>query len=256
MKNFDMNTARKWLDILLSISFAIAGICLIGGCLSIYYSGDQPYSREAVAEAFSKICIPVYICLGLTAISIIWQFIYPSPEKKIKPRKAYSLIYNRLVSKKDIFATDAETANAIMTEQQKRTTMSYIRATVIAVCSVAFLIYALNSNNFHQSDINRSMIRAMLVLAPCLAVSFSFSLFTFYYNEKSLIRETELLKKAVDSSSVEKEITYPGEKVILYVRIALICIAVAAVIYGFIAGGTADVLTKAINICTECIGLG
>ncbi|MBQ8580085.1 MAG: thioredoxin [Oscillospiraceae bacterium] len=26
--------------------------------------------------------------------------------------------------------------------------------------------------------------------------------------------------------------------------------------YGAAAGGTADVLTKAVNICTECVGLG
>ncbi|MBE6563056.1 MAG: thioredoxin [Ruminococcaceae bacterium] len=40
------------------------------------------------------------------------------------------------------------------------------------------------------------------------------------------------------------------------VKLAILILAAAALIYGAIAGGTADVLTKAVNICTECIGLG
>jgi len=40
------------------------------------------------------------------------------------------------------------------------------------------------------------------------------------------------------------------------VRCVLVCAAVVLLVYGYLAGGTADVLTKAINICTECVGLG
>ena len=36
----------------------------------------------------------------------------------------------------------------------------------------------------------------------------------------------------------------------------ILAAAVLLLIWGFVSGGAADVLTKAINICTECIGLG
>ena len=36
----------------------------------------------------------------------------------------------------------------------------------------------------------------------------------------------------------------------------ILAVAVSILIYGYMNGGTADVLTKAINICTECVGLG
>ncbi|MBQ7330725.1 MAG: thioredoxin [Oscillospiraceae bacterium] len=39
-------------------------------------------------------------------------------------------------------------------------------------------------------------------------------------------------------------------------RVALLVIGIGVLMYGFLSGGTADVLTKAINICTECVGLG
>ena len=43
---------------------------------------------------------------------------------------------------------------------------------------------------------------------------------------------------------------------LLYVRLALLVVGIGIFAYGFFAGGTADVMTKAVNICTECVGLG
>ena len=40
------------------------------------------------------------------------------------------------------------------------------------------------------------------------------------------------------------------------VRYSLLGIGITLLVYGFFAGGTRDVLTKAVNICTECVGLG
>ena len=43
---------------------------------------------------------------------------------------------------------------------------------------------------------------------------------------------------------------------LLWLRLALLSVGIFLLVYGFMTGGTADVLTKAINICTECVGLG
>jgi len=40
------------------------------------------------------------------------------------------------------------------------------------------------------------------------------------------------------------------------VRITILCLGVLFIILGVMNGGSRDVLVKAINICTECIGLG
>lgn len=69
-------------NILFSIVLVIAGICLIAGCLSIYFSGDQPFSRESVAATFSGIAFPVYLALAMTIINIIWGLLSPTDEKK------------------------------------------------------------------------------------------------------------------------------------------------------------------------------
>ncbi|MBR2311262.1 MAG: thioredoxin [Oscillospiraceae bacterium] len=36
----------------------------------------------------------------------------------------------------------------------------------------------------------------------------------------------------------------------------MLCVAVVCILVGYFSGGTEDVLTKAVNICTECVGLG
>ena len=58
----------------------LAGICLIAACLNIYYSGvasdaGQIYTRQVVAESFTKIAIPVYSCLVLVIGGMIFNWL-------------------------------------------------------------------------------------------------------------------------------------------------------------------------------------
>lgn len=133
--------------ILLGIVIVIAGICLMAGCISIYVSGDQPYSREIVAEVFSKIAIPVYLCLAMIILGFVLNVIL-SPESDMPQ------------SKKAHISKEAGLPNPTETKKLRLT-----RSIIFAV-GVFFLVY------------------------------------------------------------------------------------------GLMTGGVADVLAKAINICTECIGLG
>ena len=47
-----------------------------------------------------------------------------------------------------------------------------------------------------------------------------------------------------------------GGKNVFAARIAILCLGALFIILGVMNGGSRDVLIKAINICTECIGLG
>ena len=46
------------------------------------------------------------------------------------------------------------------------------------------------------------------------------------------------------------------KKDLSWVRGVILGVAIVCVVLGFCTGGTQDVLTKAVNICTECVGLG
>lgn len=249
--------ARRIYNILHSISIIVAGVCLMAGCLSIYSSGDGAYSRQIVAETFSKISLPVYLCLILTVIGFVWDFLVPSKAEKDKKFKPYSHLLDRLIVKKDLSGCDEALLNTIYKERKSRKLHTVIRTIIICISGAVFLGYALNSNNY-QTDINTSVIKAMWVLIPCLVIPFIYSVFTAYHNEKSLKNEIELIKKAPAKENTEEaeDNISKSEKVVNVVRFALLFVGVGILIYGYFAGGTADVLTKAINICTECIGLG
>ena len=246
-------------SILLSISIVLAGICLIAGCLTIYFTGEHTYSREIVAETFSKIAISVYACLALTIGSFVWEFIQPSKIQLPKNTKSYIFIWNCLCEKKDFSQCDATLLASISKERSNRKLHVIIRSVLVGISSIAFLSYALNGENFHQSEINTSMIYAMWIMIPCMLVPFVYAVFTAYHNEKSLKREIEILKQVPTLASTESADTpsvcssWNCENII---RVGLLVIGLVVLVYGFVTGGTVDVLTKAINICTECIGLG
>ena len=68
---------RRIYKILLSVSIIAAGILLIIGCASIYFSG-KGYSREIVANTFSIIYLPICLSIALIIGDIIWEFFSPT----------------------------------------------------------------------------------------------------------------------------------------------------------------------------------
>ena len=244
-------------SILLSIIIIIAGICLIISCINIYNSGKQPFSREAVASAFSKIAIPIYLCIFMTILGFILDVIIPGKSDKIINTLSKDMLLENLQNKKSLSQCDIDIATSITIERKKRRLHSTARMVVLFISSIVFLVYATNPNNFHQSDINGSMKKAMFVMIPCLLISFIYSLFTVILNEKSMAIEIELLKKLPSKETpVNDECKCACDKKLAAIRIAFLVFGISILIYGFASGGTRDVMTKAVNICTECIGLG
>ena len=152
MTKDNMERYHRTYNLLYSIVLVIAGICLIAGCLCIYFSGDQSYSREIVATTFSGIAFPVYLCVAMTFINIIWGIISPID-----------------------------------------------------------------------------------------------------YDKKPSVKKRA--KKSDDSNSNIEETDLEEKKFRPY-RAAFIAVSLVLIVLGLVNGGTIAVLAKAINICTECIGLG
>ncbi len=249
-------SVRRVLSVLSAISIAVAGVCLIAGCISIYDSGE--FSRAAVADAFSKISIPVYICLALTVLGLAWDMVF-TPEKAGQKAEANSeMLLKSLSEKRDIGSLDEAKANALKAERKKRKINNLIQAAINVISGVIFLVYALNSDNF-QSDANEAVINAMKVLFPCVFAAFICSATVLYLNKKSITREIAILKDAAKRENGENADTASGFRdrtIIISARIIILVFAISMLVYGYLSGGTRDVLTKAVNICTECIGLG
>lgn len=241
-----------------SISIVIAGLCLMAACLGIYRSGDQAFSRETVAAAFRPIKIPVYLCLALVLAGFVLRLFFPAEPKKPTAGKQNSLILQRLQEKTDLSQCDEDLRGAIEKERRGRRLHRTVRAGLLILTGVVFLVYIFSGDRFQLPDINSSMINAMRVLLPCLTVTFGFGVFTAYRSSASMKKEIELMKQANAAAPRKPE---PKQEVscgkhLNQVRTVIVVLAIILLVYGFLSGGTADVLTKAINICTECVGLG
>ena len=235
----------------LGIVMVAAGVCLIVQCLDIYRSGS--YTRQAVAEHFAPIAVPIYLCLALVIGGFILKFALPNQAGKSRTVQRAMVLAN-LHARRDLGQATPEVVAEVSREQRLRRRNTTIAWALLVVGSVVFLSYGCNPGNF-GTDITASMITAMWVLLPCLAVPFLWAVYAAGQAAKSMDREIALMKQAPAGTPSP---TGPDKEARLVRTLQVVCLGVGLVILvaGFVSGGTADVLTKAINICTECIGLG
>ena len=98
------------------------------------------------------------------------------------------------------------------------------------------------------------MFSLLINLLPELILAFIIMLIKLSLLDKSFDKEFEILSKCEKKSNVNLPSVDTERK--LTVSMMLFSIALLFILIGIINGGMKDVLIKAINICTECIGLG
>lgn len=243
-------------DIVLSAVLGIDCICLMIACVGIYLSGEKPFTPDSVAFAFQSIAVPIYLCLALVVARFVLEGFIPRPRKKNAPQKQYDAILARLYETKDITQCPADIQSQIRRIRASRIANKWIGLGLLTTCSQVFLLYGANPHNFHQTDINGSMARAVCLLMGCMAIPFGFCVFAAYARTVGLKREIALLKGSAPSVNAPGNPVKKSGSSGLVLRYVVLGIAVTLLIYGFMTGGTKDVLTKAVNICTECVGLG
>ena len=232
--------------IVLSIVAVIAGICLIAACIQINSNGDRPFSAEAVRLAFQGIALPVYLCVALIIGGFILDGFFPAEKKNALPPKQYDVLAEKLYKNAD----PSLLSNKL---RYKRLLVNRISLLWMVVGSTLFLLYALNGKNFAVETISSAMAKASVWLAVCMSIPFGHAVFAAYYAKKSYQQEIALLKEA---GVTPNRTPVVPQKSLSWLRWAILCVSVVCIIVGFVSGGTEDVLTKAVNICTECVGLG
>lgn len=251
------NRICKVCGIVLGLAAVVIGICLMVACAGIYFSGgDDPFSRQSVAEAFATIATPVYLCLTVMIMAVLVQLVLPESSEKRKAEKNLSATLSRLMAKRDLENCDPQLKQQITALEKKRKQDRIIGIVLLVLCSAAFLLYGCNSANFHQSQINASMVKAVVILLVCMAIPFTYALVAAYRARKSLQKQIELVKKIEATAGTPAAASKKACCSPMALRWVILGAAVILLVYGFISGGTADVLTKAVNICTECVGLG
>lgn len=118
----------------------------------------------------------------------------------------------------------------------------------------------LDANGIHLQDVYRMddvanrLSRFVLPLAVYGALVLLSVIMHMLYGQGRMAKQDAVSKKAFNVGSVKDHANQSAG--LPAIRIILFGVAVLFIVLGVMNGGWYDVLVKAINICTECIGLG
>ena len=109
------------------------------------------------------------------------------------------------------------------------------------------LLFYLSGNGYSRDAVTTVFLKIDILVYLCLSLIIGDIVW-------ELISPTKAKKtpnKRVDMSASKSNKTETN-----IIKFTILGLSVTVIVVGFLLGGYSDVLTKAINICTECIGLG
>ena len=245
---------------LLSVLLIITGILLVAACVSIYRLGDRPFTVENISNAFSKIAIPVWITVGAVVVGAVLALVFPEKERRLKAKYERKVTLSRMLCRLDKEKAPIEVLCKIEKEEKLRKMLRIFATALSVIVSLPAVIHSLNFENF-TADYNANVITACAFIIPCSVIVMGIAVAFICLEDMSLVREIECIKSALTESGIKgpaKNVACASErsKAVLYTRIAVAVVSLVFIVLGILNGGMADVLSKAIHICTECIGLG
>ena len=236
-------------------------ICFIVQLSRIYFSSLKPlYSRDLVIGYLLQI-LPVII-IHILVIIIAFIFSLLVKEQKDYYVKTTNEAKLKILERRfNDNCSNNTNYKSLMKIHNKKKIAIVISLLLYLICLIMTSLYLFNPNHFiYNGDINGQIIDMLIHISPWLVIALlTLIIYTYYINylaKIGLSYAKSILKEEGISKSIKfKKIAH--EKLILnIVRLSIIVIAVTLIIIGVVAGEPQRVYQKAINICTECIGLG
>ena len=253
------HSALRWL---ISAATIILLIVLAWQCLDIYLTGNSDsnldeyglyiqnvYRAEDVGQRLLglRIWAGAYLLL-LCAASLLLPAFVSDGKRSIEPENQLRFL------KKNV----AELPEGAAQQEAYRRKIHVIAAAAVCIISAFALAYLLNGDNFGSWELEQLMGQMLLHVVPCLALCFAVLLLAARECRRSMVREINLIRSApLRATAGCVDVEEPGKNTpTAILRCVLYVLAFVLILLGIRNGGMQDVLIKAINICTECIGLG
>ena len=260
--------------IILSVLIIVTGLAFIISCVLIYKGeGDQPFTYESIGAHFKNIAIPVFLTiLGIIGGVVLNLFCLVNDTKQNLrgPINGASALLSK-ISAEDC---DAESAALLKKEIRFSRICRAIATAIVIISAVVSLVIALDLSRYDTQNINDDIIAVVLVVLPLSLLSITAVFAASMFIKASTARRIDVVKKVIkENPTILKEKKQADEKdskktrfkefyqqnqnkILFSVRSLVLVLAIAFIILGIFNGGMAEVLGKAVRICTECIGLG
>lgn len=255
-------------SVFLSLFIVAIGITLIVVAADIYYSGNGTgviYSREIVGERLKLLSIPLVFLIA----AIIAGAVFPLIEKM--PARDKEATLNKLSEKiPEGESEEYKKAEAEFNKANKIRLIIWLSAlAVLLATTIVCLVYLCTAANFKGEDINAEILKMVANILPCTAVAIIAGAGVSIYNGVLVEKQLKAAKAMIvaGNGAVKGQPDYykkldavkavAASKITVWViRGIILAVAVTFILLGIFNGGADDVLGKAVNICTECIGLG
>jgi hypothetical protein len=273
--------------IILSVLILSVGVCFALSALSIYRSGSSsPYTSESISAHFSRFAPLVYVTLGGIVGGVILAWTVPRRDLVARgseddpldviveryrrglyrPVKDPATTLKRLLSRVDGGELSPACRASLAKERRVRRITGISAAVLSAGAMVPAFVWCCNMNHFSINWLSEDIKTAALFVIPCAAVALGVLVGSTLLRQASVLRETALVKAAmaerrgktalVQRDTADKKKLMADPRVLWGVRAVILAVGILFVVLGILNGGMADVLGKAVRICTECIGLG
>lgn len=275
--------------ILLGIMTVITGALLTAFVWEIYvggkaadYEGLYAFTRGNVGKqllrALPAICIWTVMVVGGF---VLWE-VFPEPKAKNKPDTRYTLYRLKKRMPETVEGDLQRSSNIIWREQLIIRILWAVAAVMCVGAAIYTIVYLAVPSNFPAvENLSKPVLSMVKNVMPCVAAAFAVCLGVAVYegvSAKKQLKEVALLTKGVKNplpkqnaillkleakaetskffAFVSKAVKFILKHRILILRVAVGCVGVSFIIAGIFNGSMREVFTKAIAICTECIGLG
>lgn len=245
---------------ILSILLAVAGVSLAVACVQIYRLGASPFTRESIAAAFHTIRIPVFLCLGGIFGGLLLTLFAPQAPVKLRGKVESKATLARLRTRVDPLACDPIWQEKLKKEPKIRIALRIGFALLAVAAAIPVLVYLCDGSHFTM-ELNESVLGLALMTIPFVLITGVAALAEIALENASISREIALVKELITQGGANGVGNKPSQKklsngALWGIRVAILLLAALLLILGSQNGGMADVLGKAVKICTECIGLG
>ncbi len=260
MKN-KWNKTYKIVTIVITVISILMGIAFLVQTLRIYAAKNDPlYSRDIVGNHLLQILFVIILWIIAVIAGVVFAFLsHPNDSKLVKTTNIIKL-HNLMKLLPELDETD-ENGQALKKELFKRKIAWYICLALLAVCLLMSSLYLFNVKHFEYNGNPTEQIKNMVLhVLPWIIGGLVVLSIGTIYEEFCAKRAIPYAKSLLSQNGkIEKKVMVESKKKSLALNITRGVIVVAAItliIVGALTGGADGVLQKAINICTECIGLG
>ncbi len=263
---------RLYYGIFLGVLTVVIGALFIFSAADIYFSGPdgagKNYTREVVGAKLRVLLIPVCLWIAAIIAGFVLSVVYPQKKRTLVRRTARESLLR--LSRRLPAEGDPVCFAKYQKAERIRLIVYLVCAAVCLLAAVMCGVYLFQTAHFPADNLNAEVLKMLANVLPWVAVAFAACIGACVYNQISAKKELPVIKQLIASgkgaplaspsqfeakkSAALKFLDSKYAK--LGIRLAVCALGVTFVLVGIFNGDAQDVLQKAINICTECIGLG